>query len=162
MRDATMSLGTLLLLAFSVACNPSNNTATVAVAPGVFDATEAQQDIRTGKLKFEIRGLTNEVQDTSYGKSFEHSAVAIPVGESKYSKADFMLFCSVKRLSGGDPERPRKDDAFAVVFIHNGLGKFSESGGSKTHSEQWEPEKIEVRPEVVFVGTPVEGTAAQE
>ena len=154
----------LLLLLFPLACNPSRDASTTAkaIAAPAFDAAEIQQDIKTGKLTFEIRGLTNEVQDKSYGKSFEHSAIVIPVGDSKYSKGDYLLFCSVKRLSGGDPEHTRKDDALTAVFIHNGMGRLTESGGLKSKDDKWEAEKIEVRPEVVFIGTPVVGTAVQE
>src|SRR6478609_8962049 len=113
----------LVLLPFSPACSPSADTPTTtkASAPPAFDAAEIQQDIKTGKLKFEIRGLANESQDKSYGKSFEHSAIVIPVGDSKYSKGDYLLFCSIRRLSGGNPEEPRKGDALTAVFIHNGM-----------------------------------------
>jgi|HubBroStandDraft_2_1064218.scaffolds.fasta_scaffold99963_3 hypothetical protein len=43
---------------------------TKAIAAPAFDAAEAQQDIKTGKLRFEIRGLTNEAEDKSYGVGF--------------------------------------------------------------------------------------------
>jgi hypothetical protein len=154
----------LVLLPFSLACNPPSDTsaATKAIASPAFDAAEIQQDIKTGKLKFEIRGLANEGQDKTYGKSFEHSAIVIPVGDSKYSKGDYLLFCSIKRLSGGNPEEPRKADVFTAVFIHNGMGRLTESGGIKSKGETWEAEKIEVRPEVVFIGTPIVRTAVQE
>lgn len=155
----------LVLLLFSLACNPSSDTSTTtkAVAAPVFDATEIQQDIKTGKLKFEIRGLANEAQEKNYGgKGFQHSAIVIPVGDSKYVKGDFLLFCSVKRLSGGDPESTRKADDFTTVYIHGGMGRLAESGGYRSKDEKWEPERIEVRPEVVFIGTPIVGTAVQE
>ena len=155
----------LVSLPFSVGCNLSRDTSatTKAIAAPAFDAAEAQQDIKTGKLRFEIRGLTNEAEDKSYGgKSFEHSAIVIPVGDSKYVKGDYMLFCSVKRLSGGDPEHTRKDDDLAAVFIHDGMGRLRESGGYRSKDEKWEAEKIELRPEVVFIGTPIVSTAVQE
>jgi hypothetical protein len=154
----------LVLLPFSLACNPSSETSTTtkAVAAPVFDAAEIQQDIKTGKLKFEIRGLTNETQDKSYGKDFQHSAIVVPVGGSKYINGDFLLVCSVKRLSGGDPEHTRKADDTTAVYIHDGMGRLSESGGFRGKDEKWEPERIEVRPQVAFIGTPIVGTAVQE
>ena len=165
MKVARPSFLVLVLLLFSVACNPSSDTSatTKAVSAPVVDVVEIQQNIKTGRLRFEIRGLTNEVQEKSYGaKSFQHSAVVIPVGDSKYVKGDFLVVFSVKRLSGGDPENTRKPDDITMVYIHEGMGRFTESGGYKAKDEKWEPEKIEVRPQVVFIGAPIVGTAVQE
>lgn len=153
----------LLALFFSLACSTSTTSSANPVVPPDFDMHEIQQDIRTGKLRFEVRGLANESQEKSYGgKSFQHTAVVIPVGDSKYTKGDFLLMCSVKTVSGGDPENSRKSDDVTAVYIHDGMGRLSESGGYKGKDEKWEPEKIEVRPQVVFVGTPVTAAAVQE
>jgi hypothetical protein len=164
MKVACPSFLLLVLLPFSLACNPSSDTSTApkAVAAPIFDAAEIQQDIKTGRLKFEIRGLTSEAQDKSYGKAFQHSAIVVPVGDSKYVKGDFLLICSVKRLSGGDPENIRKADDRTTVYIHDGMGRLAESGGFRGKDEKWEPERIEVRPDVAFIGTPILGAAVQE
>ena len=154
----------LVLMPLSVACNQSGSApGTMAFSTQAFDAEEIQQDIKTGKLKFEVRGLTNEVQEKSYGgKSFTHSAIIIPVGDSKYTKGDYLLLCSVKRLSGGDPDNPRKNDSVTVVYGHDGRGRLDETGGYRSKDEKWEPEKIELRPEAVFVGISAVGASVQE
>ncbi len=103
------------------ACSSSTNSsgAPKPAASPAFDAEEIEQDLKTGKIKFEIRGLTNEAQETSYGgKSYLHSAIVIPVGDSKYLKGDYLLMCSMRRLSGGDPERPRKGEMHETGLEH--------------------------------------------
>ena len=164
MRVVPLSLSFTLLL-WSVACNPSTSTSgsAVPVANAAFDEDEMQVDVKAGKLQFEIRGLTNESHETSYGsKSYQHTAIIVPVGNSKYSKSDYWLLCSVKRVLGGDPENTRPADEVIGVYIHNGIGRLVVMGGYKTKDERWDPEKIEVRPQLVFVGTPAQGSAAQE
>jgi hypothetical protein len=130
----------------------------------VFDAEQAQRDVLSGKLKFEIRGLNNEVKkDDSLGSSsFTHTGVVFPVGDPKYSKGVFLLIYAVKRISGGDPEAMRKAEDWSIVVIRDGIGNLRESGGYRTKSEKWEPERIEVRPIFVMIGTPIDATPVQE
>jgi hypothetical protein len=127
------------------------------------DLQEAQKDIASGNLTFELRGLTNESSKREYGgTTYMHTAVVVPVGNSKYTKMTYLVVYSAKRLAGGDPESPRKDDDIEVVVVRDGIGRFASSGGYRTKEEKWDPEHIEVRPIVAFVGTPTNGTPVQE
>jgi hypothetical protein len=80
--------------------------------------------IPPGMLKFEVRGLNNQITKRDYGtRQYKHTAMVVAVGDPQYTKGAYILLCSVKRVSGGDPEYPREDDDSAEVIIRDGIGR---------------------------------------
>ena len=158
-----LSLNVLLTYCLLLAACSSNEPSKAENIASPTDVQEAQKDIASGNLKFEIRGLTNEGTKGEYGSTtFRHTAVVVPVGNSKYAKGTYLVIFANKRLAGGDPEHTRRDDDITIVMVRDGIGRFEDSGGYRTKEEKWEPERIEVRPIVAFVGTPMDGTPVQE
>jgi hypothetical protein len=88
--------------------------------------------------------------------------MVVVTGEPQYTKGVYLLFCSVKRLAGGDPENTRPGDDVTSVFIRDGIGRLKEGGGYRTKDEKWEPEKIEVKPFALFNAVVINGEATQE
>ena len=116
--------------------------------------SEVDAAILEGRLRFEVRGLTTEVEKPTYGgATFTHKATIVAMGDSALSRGTYFVLLSVKRVSGGDPDAPRKDDDFTLVLVQNGVGEMSESGGYRTSSERWETEKLEVAPHAVIAWT---------
>lgn len=75
------------------------------------NVSDVQKAYSTGRLRFEIRGLTNEATKTGNGsRQYMHKAMVVAVGDPEYTKKVYLLVCSVKRLAGGDPEDPREED----------------------------------------------------
>jgi hypothetical protein len=102
---------------------------------------------QNGRLRFEVRGLTTEATTASYGgTTFVHKATVVALGDSVLTKRPYWLLYSVKRLSGGDPGHTRKKEDFTLVFVRDGIGELSESGGYRTSAEKWEPEQVELAP----------------
>lgn len=116
-------------------------------SPQEAQVSDAQSAMRDGRFRFEVRGLTSTVEKPTYGgATFTHKATVVAMGDSVLTRGTYFVLLKVKRVGGGDPETPRKDGDFAVVVVQNGVGDLIVSGGYRTPSERWEPEKIEVTP----------------
>jgi hypothetical protein len=72
-----------------------------------------------------------------------------------------MLLCSVKRISGGDPDTPRLQDSL-TVFIKDGIGRLNIYAGDRSGNEKWQPERIEVQPIAIFPAVVITSHAVQE
>jgi hypothetical protein len=106
--------------------------------------------------------LTNEGRNIGDDSVFSHTAVIVPVGDSRYNKGIFAVICSVRRIGGGNPEGRKEADDLTVVIVRDGIGKLEVYGGDRGKRDNWEPERIEVRPISVVVGIPIDGTPVRE
>lgn len=134
------------VLASVVGCNTVHSNASNHAFVGMMPE-QAVDAYNSGKIRFEVRGLTNNAKTGSgyLGNSttYEHHATIVAVGDPTFTKKDYWVTFKVKRLSGGDPNQPRKDD-LAGVRVVDGIGDLEISGGYRAASERWEPERIEL------------------
>lgn len=145
----------VLVLAGSIGC---------AAAPAPTSADDLAKAFSLGKLRFEVRGLKNEVEKGEYSTTYTHKATVVAIGDSSLTKRPYWVLFSVKRLSGGDPESPRDATDIALVFIRDGVGELEESGGYKIKSSppSWAAEVIEIAPLAVIPLVPIAGNAVRE
>lgn len=108
------------------------------------------------EVSFEIRGLRNEqhVSATAFGStvSYEHRGTLIAKGDSGVAHRDYIVFVTVRRMSGGDPGFPRDAQELLSILVHGGVGDIVISGGGRvsyndknvTVEAPWAPEVVEI------------------
>jgi hypothetical protein len=165
-RAKALLISAVVMLLISIsACSSQPSSATTTPAPSMSPMSSAAlvDAFNTGKLKFEVRELQNKSSKSSYGgTSYHHEGIVVVTGEPQYAKGAYLLYYSVKRLSGGDPENTRPPEDYTTAFIHDGIGHIQEPGGYRTPDEKWEPEKIEIKPFALLSLPTLNGEAMQE
>jgi len=91
-------VATLLVL---TCCGPSGPSKSEVPKDSLTATNSSQlaQAFNSGKVTFEIRGLLNEKE----GSSFVHKAMVIVTGDRQYAKGNYLVFFSIKHVGDGDP-----------------------------------------------------------
>ena len=173
-----MVVALLAVVVGFVGCSsqPTPTTATTSQPTQPAQNYDALQTaIRTGKLRFEIRGLHNELTTSNNNKSYQHKGTVVALGDESFTSQRYWILLSIKRLKGGNPDWPRDGaDVFdmfggyrakyAVVLMESGVGTLQISGGylGATDTDKWEPEQIEVAALSLLPWVPISGLVAAE
>lgn len=113
------------------------------------DPTYLKRAFDGGRLRFDVRGLRNEPTTTTYGAvSYTHKANIIVGGDAELVGLPFVVYFTVKRVSGGNPESARPSDEWNAALVKDGYGELAVSGGYKAAEAKWSPEIVEIQ----FVG----------
>jgi hypothetical protein len=160
------------LAGISSGCNMSSPgvspapLAAPARVPLGYESTALADAIKRGDLTIEVRGLQNQATTNTFGTvtstTFTHKAIVIAGGKQEFSKSPFFVFFTIKRLSGGDPDAPRKPDEMVIALVKDGIGDISFSGGYRTSDKKWDPEKIELDPYGIEAVVPISLAATRE
>lgn len=127
------------------------------------DFAEVADAYQTGRLKIEVRNLTNTGDRNSAGGiSYAHKATVVLTGDSALVHRPYYVLFSIRRLSGGDPATPRGAGDISTTFVENGVGDFFSSGGYRGSDEKWDAEAIELTPVGIFPVIPISGPASHE
>ena len=80
----------------------------------------AGQADRTPNVRFEIRGLRVESNETEYATGFYHKATLIALGDSAIAARPYLAVIRINKLSGGDPDENAQYPIDAVVDVDAG------------------------------------------
>jgi hypothetical protein len=146
-----------------IACRPDQTTRSATPGVPIADFARIARALADGSLRFELKSLSNESKSETYAAtSFTHRGTVVALGDSLLTRLPYLVYFSVKRLSGGDPNLARRSDDMTLVFVHEGVGTFSVYGGYRLEKEKWEPERIEVAPVGAIPGILLAGPPVKE
>jgi len=130
------------------------------------DSKNTMSETRS-EIRFDVRGLKNEANESSLFTTFSHKGNIIPMGDSSACKQPYLVLVKISRISGGDPERQNVFPFNAIIPIVDGIGEFEIPGGMRekrtaySSGATWEPEKIEINVVGYIPATALAGVVAR-
>ena len=129
----------------------------------LFISSCSKQNSEIGTIKFTIKNLKCEVSE--YGKrqlggsemmdlSYTHTGTIIADGGVNSPDGSYIVYYEITRVSGGDPNDPRRPGNFGMSIVRDGVGDLVISGGQQRvfnpplfaeDEKPWDQETIEVK-----------------
>lgn len=96
------------------------------------------QSTEPKNIRFIVKNMKCEISE--YGKrqlggsevkdiSYTHTGTIVTDGSSKSADGTYIVFYEISRISGGDPNNPRRSGSFGMTIVKDGIGDLVIGGG---------------------------------